>query len=215
MTESILLWFAFAAGWAVIAAANLSENPAGPPVRITRWGAALWLIVAIPSVAQFAQPRLLALGMRNGDILHHGQWWRIVTANLLQDGGAAGAVSNLTTLAVTLLIVGRAVSARDAISVFVLGGIGSMLLQLHHPGAGNSMATLALLAGTVAIVVVRRKPSPAQIIGSTVVVTIAVVLTVVANEHGPAIMLGLILGVAIQATAMLRRRFVGGEAPTG
>ena len=76
MTESILLWFAFAAGWAVIAAANLSENPAGPPVRITRWGAALWLIVAIPSVAQFAQPRLLVLGMRNGDILHHGQWWR-------------------------------------------------------------------------------------------------------------------------------------------
>lgn len=194
MIESMVLWVAFAAGWLVIAATNLARQPSRPPLRFTWWGLAIWLVVAIPSTVQLAEPRLLQLGMRDAAILQQGQWWRLLTANVLQDGGIAGTVSNLATLAVTLLIVGRALSGLTATLLFIAGGIGSMLLQLQHPGAGNSMATLALVAATAVIVTEWKRPAVASIVGLGVIAIIAVALTAAQNEHGPALLLGLLLG---------------------
>ena len=195
LIKSFVLWAAFAAGWLAIAASTLKRDPNSPPVRFTWWALTLWLIVAVPSLLQLAMPQLLELGMRNADIVQHGQWWRLVTANVLQDGGLAGTLSNLSVLAVTLLIVGRVLPGRLAVPLFIVGGIGSMLLQLDHPGAGNSMATLALLAGTAVIGILPRLIS---ILGLAAVIVIGVVLTVLGNEHGPAILLGLVLGVIIR-----------------
>lgn len=206
VTEALVLWLAFAAGWVAIAAANLALQPSRPPVRFTWWGAIVWLVVAIPSVLQFVVPGLLELGMRNGDILRHGEWWRIVTGNVLQDGGVAGTVSNLAVLAVTLLLVGRALPGGVAIALFVVGGVGSMLLQLAHPGAGNSMATLALVAAAAVIVTARKGVRVVSIVGTVVVAAIGVALTETGNEHGPALLLGLLLGaLCLLVLAPLRR----------
>lgn len=193
--ESFVLWAAFAAGWVAIAAATLKREPNSPPVRFTWWALILWLIVAVPALLQLAFPQLLELGMRNDDIVQHGQWWRLVTANVLQDGGLAGTLSNLSVLAVTLLIVGRVLPGTLAVPLFIVGGIGSMLLQLNHPGAGNSMATLALLAGTA---VIGFSPRLTSILGLAALIVICAVLTVLGNEHGPAILLGLVMGVIIR-----------------
>lgn len=205
VTESLVLWVAFAAGWLAIASAMLMREPSRAPVRFTWWGLILWLIVAIPSLVQMAVPDLLELGMRDDAILEHGQWWRLATANVLQDGGVAGTLSNLSILAVTLLIVGRALSAALAVPIYIVGGIGSMMLQLSHPGAGNSMATLALLAATVVLVLARRA-RPSTVIGFGLLTLIGIALTVLGNEHGPAILLGLAMGVIIRAVQHLRRR---------
>ncbi|SEB60985.1 hypothetical protein SAMN04489806_1275 [Paramicrobacterium humi] len=216
LIESIVLWVAFAGGWAAIAASNLRRQPSQPPVRLTWWAAVLWLVVAIPSVIQLAQPQLLDAGMRNAAILEHGEWWRVVTANVLQDGGLAGTVSNLAVLAVSLLIIVRALPGLHAVLAFTIGGIGSMLLQLHHPGAGNSMATLALVAASTVIVTARRPALPASVIGLVVIIAVGIVLTVLGNEHGPAILLGLLLGALIRFIPALRPRPPAGreEPPT-
>ena len=194
--EAVLLGGTFAAGWLAIAAATLQREPNSPPVRFTWWALVLWLIVAIPSLLQLAVPQLLELGMRNDTIVQYGQWWRILTANVLQDGGLVGTLSNLSVLAVTLLIVGRELPGKLAVPIFIIGGVGSMLLQLEHPGAGNSMATLALLAATS---VVQGIPVPfVARLGLAAVMVIGAVLTVLGNEHGPAILLGLLMGVVIR-----------------
>jgi hypothetical protein len=174
-------------------------------VRFTWWGLILWLVVTVPSLVQLAVPQLLPAGMRTGAILDDGEWWRLLTANVLQDGGLAGTLSNLSVLAVTLLLVGRALPGALAVPLYIVGGLGSMLLQLSHPGAGNSMATLALLAATV-VIVLRRPVRPIVPIGLGVLIVIGAGLTVLADEHGPAILLGLLLGVLVRVGAWVLRR---------
>jgi len=204
--DLFLIWVALAAGWTAVAAANLARRTSQPPIRPTVWGLLLWLAVAIPSGIQFVQPGLLGAWMRNGRILQQGQWWRIVTGNLVQDGGATGTISNLAVMAVTVLIVARAIRGRVAVPLFCLGGVGSMLLQLSHPGAGNSMATLALLAATVVIVTIDLgRPMP-TIVGLVILTGSAAVLTALADQHGPALLLGLVLGVGFRAIMMLPGR---------
>jgi len=205
IVESLVLWVAFAAGWLAVAAAALRRAPELPPVRFTWWGLVLWLVVAIPSLIQLAVPRLLEHGMRDDAIVQHGQWWRLITANVLQDGGLAGTLSNLSILAVTLLVVGRTVRGILAVPIYVVGGIGSMLLQLSNPGAGNSMATLALLTAVV-VITLARPVSPATLIGSAVLILIGAGLTVLSNEHGPAILLGLAIGVVVRLVQRAGRR---------
>lgn len=197
LVESLVLWLAFTAGWFAIATASLAHEPGRPPVRFTWWALILWLVVAVPSLVQLAEPRLLDLGMRNAAIVQQGEWWRILTANVLQDGGLAGTLSNLSVLAVTLLIVGRVLPGPLAVALFIVGGTGSMMLQLAHPGAGNSMATLALLAGA-AVTTARRPVHAPTAIGLSIVVLIGAALTLLGNEHGPAILLGLLMGAAIR-----------------
>nr|WP_274636171.1 hypothetical protein [Microbacterium bovistercoris] len=205
MTESLVLWVAFAAGWLAIASTSLAREPGRPPVRFTWWALILWLVVAIPSLLQLAVPELLDAGMRNNAVVEQGQWWRIVTANVLQDGGLAGTLSNLSILAVTLLIVGRALPGALALMSFIVGGLASMLLQLSHPGAGNSMATLALVAAA-AVITLRRPVRPASLVGVSVLVLIGIALTAIGNEHGPAILIGLAMGAAVRLVMHLRRR---------
>lgn len=190
--ESLLLWLAFAAGWFAIAATASKREPNTGPMRFTWWALVLWLAVAIPSLLQLAVPQLLELGMRNDAIVHQGQWWRILTANVFQDGGLAGTLSNLSVLAVTLLLVGRVLPGALAVLLYIVGGVGSMLLQLEHPGAGNSMATLALLAATSVLELSRSRPSR---LGVVILIGIGTILTVLDNQHGPAILIGVLMGV--------------------
>lgn len=212
VVESLILWLAFAAGWMAIAATSLAHEPSRPPVRFTWWGLILWLVVAVPSLIQLAVPQLLNAGMRNARILDDDEWWRLVTANVLQDGGLAGTLSNLSVLAVTLLLIGRALRGALAVPLYIVGGLGSMLLQLSHPGAGNSMATLALLAATV-VIVLRPPVRPIAPIGLGVLILIGAGLTALANEHGPAILLGLLLGVLVRLGAWARHRRATDGAP--
>jgi hypothetical protein len=61
----------------------------------------LWLAVAVPSLLQIPFDAVLSQLQRDPErIRHHGQWWRIGTSGVVQDGGVAGTVFNLAVLAV-------------------------------------------------------------------------------------------------------------------
>ena len=186
----------YVVGWLLL----VWRRPAGRPPKVTAWGAALVGLVAAGWVAQLLRPALLAEGMRDAAAVRAGQWWRLATAIVLQDGWI-GAVVNLVTLALTVGLAGEVLAPRRGVLVFLFGGIGANLLTVvtfGQSGAGSSMATMLLLA--VAVLVVLRDPSWREAGLVVVLVVLVVVLLVRRDQHGLALALGLVAG------AVLRRR---------
>ena len=66
--------------------------------------AVVFAVTAANSVLGLVVPAVLDALERTPDGLH-GQWWRLVTALFVQDGGVLGTVSNLAFLALLGLLV--------------------------------------------------------------------------------------------------------------
>ena len=104
---------------------------AGPPFAPLPWlTLMLCALTAACNVAQFVDPAVLTALRRSGPALRSGEWWRLATPLLLQDGGAAGTVFNL----LALLIIG-------AVAEQILG----------HPRWLTLYVAVGLLSETVAI----------------------------------------------------------------
>lgn len=201
--------------WAVIGAAAFSVQPILEGrvfLRTTRWvGSVLWLAVALPSLLQFPNPGLYEAWHRSASaVLEDHQWWRVATALVVQDGGIAGTISNLILLAVALLACLPLWGARATILAFLLTGVGlnvAAVLAGADDGAGNSGATLPLLASlpllTLAVLPERRGRAVA---GAVVMCAVAIVLIAVDDGHGIAVLLGLLLGFMGMPYARWRAR---------
>jgi hypothetical protein len=57
------------------------------------------LNTAIPTTPQFFFPAVLDVFERDYSRIAAGDWWRLVTALLVQDGGVGGSLFNLISLA--------------------------------------------------------------------------------------------------------------------
>jgi membrane associated rhomboid family serine protease len=93
----------------------------------------------------------------------HGDWWRTLTSLLVQDGGVAGAVSNLGFL-LLLGIAAEQVANRWQWIVAYLGAglVGEFAGYAWQPtGGGNSVANCGLAGLLVVAVVRQRKGMPA------------------------------------------------------
>lgn len=191
MTSAVLDAAVYAVGWLLL----VGRRPAGRPPRVTAWGVALVALVAAGWVAQMVRPVLLDQGMRDPAAIRAGQWWRLATANVLQDGGWAGAAFALVALAVTAGLAGEVLAPRVGVLVAALGGIAAQLatvLAFGQAGAGSSMATMVLLV--VAVLAVLRDPSWREAGLLVVLVVLAVVLLARRDEHGLALAVGLVVG---------------------
>ncbi len=204
MSSALLYAAVYAIGWLLL----VRRRPDGHPPHVPRWGLGLVGLVAAGWVAQLVRPALLDEGMRESAAVRAGQWWRLATAVVLQDGGWIGAVFNLVTLAVTVVLAGEVLAPRWGVGAFVVGGVAANLLTaltFGEPGAGSSMATVVLLA--VAVVVAMRNPSWRDAGLFVVLVALAVVLLARRDQHGLALALGLLGGAAA------RRAQRAGTAP--
>jgi hypothetical protein len=192
VTSTILDAAVYVVGWLLL----LWRRPEGRPPRVTAWGAGLVALVAVGWVAQLLRPGLLEQGMRESGAVRSGQWWRLATAILLQDGGWLGAAFNLVTLAVTVGLAGEVLAPRFGLLVALGGGVVANLLTVlvaGPPGAGSSMATMVLL--TVAVVVGLRNPSWREAGLVVVLVAVAAVLLARRDQHGLALLVGLGTGL--------------------
>lgn len=191
----VAIWVAYLSGWTVLRQA-LSRLP-----RPRWWAVLLWCVVAVPSLVQLLwAPELLDWGRRDASAIEAGQWWRLATSIVLQDGGWLGAVFNLSMLAVTLLLIGEVCRGLTSVLVFLVGGVLAnvvTLLASGQSGAGNSMATMFLLAAVVVMVVWRRWPARATLVPGGLLVLAAVALLGTGDEHGPAVALGCVVGVTL------------------
>ena len=197
MTSAILYAAVYVVGWLLL----VRRRPDGRPPRVTAWGAGLVALVAAGWVAQLLRPALLDQGMRESAAVRSGQWWRLATAIVLQDGGWIGAAVNLVALAVTVGLAGEVLTAWTGLLVVLLGGIAANLLTVltfGQPGAGSSMATMILLV--VAVLVGLRNPSWREAGLLVVLAARAGALLARRDQHGLALALALVSGV------WLRRR---------
>lgn len=183
-------WVVFAAAWAGLRDEKRLQRP--------RWGIlAIWCVVAIPSLLQLAVPGMLESGRRESAAILAGQWWRLVTSMVLQDGGWYGTAFNLVTLALTLLLVQPVVRTGVAAALFVAGGVvGNILtvLTFGDTGAGNSMATMFLAVTALALAPDR---GPRRLVAFGVVAALTVVKLVLGDIHGLALAAALVVAAVL------------------
>ena len=185
---------AFAVLVAVRAVAR-GEEPRPPRPGASALG--LWLVVALPSLAQVvAVPGLYDVLSRDGGRIGDGQVWRLVTSAVVQDGGVVGTVSNLVILAFAIVAATTAWGGVRTWATFWAAVVGSNLLVLgwEPDGGGNSMATLALACAVTANILA----SPARrwaLVPGLGVLTGVVVLAAAGDYHAVACGLGVLLGL--------------------
>ncbi|NLE78032.1 MAG: rhomboid family intramembrane serine protease [Rhodococcus sp.] len=159
----------------------------------------MWAVVAVPSVLQAVVPSLLDFFERDPAQIRDGQWWRILTSALVQDGGLFGTVANLAVLAVVAPIAVQFWGAWRAVVLLVLGQvIFGLLTAFVFPsvGAGNSAATFTLAASMVGVVVTAHA-SRRELCLAAGVVLCGVLLVLVDDAHGLAVLTGTMLGAAL------------------
>ncbi len=170
----------------------------------------LVVVVGVPSLLQFAVPAVgRALERDPEATTAHGQWWRVLTALLAQDGGLVAAVFNLVVVAGVVLagewIWGRVL----ALTFFLVPSIVLNVLAIGWgaSGGGSSFASDGLLMSVCGLALVAARDRLSRVCASVAVV-VAIVLVLLDDAHGVAMLLGAAFGAgsALIATLSVRRR---------
>ncbi|HEX5506651.1 MAG TPA: rhomboid family intramembrane serine protease [Thermomicrobiales bacterium] len=207
---AVALYAAFIAGF------TYGGRPAGDPRRALRprpWlTLAVLAITGLGNLAQFVHHGTLALLERDASALTAGQWWRLVTPLLVQDGGVAGAIFNLLALAFVGTAAERVFAGWQWALLYLGGGLaGEVVAYTLLPGqgtAGNSVANFGLAAG-VLVAALASRARPAAVAG-LVGILAGLVLLVAGNLHGAAFAVGGLLGVALVGTRRAPAALGGG-----
>ncbi|GAA3452026.1 rhomboid family intramembrane serine protease [Dactylosporangium matsuzakiense] len=176
---------------------------AGSGLRGPHRPIATWVVFAAVAVFSFLQllaaPALFTALRRDRTAIADGQFWRLLTSAVVQDGGWAGTIFNLIALAALGLLAERLWGTRRwlalALCVQILGGLWGLVVQ--PIGAGTSLIDFGLggaLATTAAVV--HRSP--------LAVVSLAAgsALLLLGDIHGGAVLAGALFALL---TALPRR----------
>lgn len=164
--------------------------------------------MAVPSLLQLTvAPRLLGALRRDRTAIEAGQWWRLVTSLVVQDGGWSGAVFNLMALLVIGLAAERIWGTRRWLMIGLTTGIGAQFwgLVVQPVGAGNSLMTFGL-AASMAVAVLRAPAAPARRILAALSLLVGLALLLASDVHGGAVALGAVLGVVVSRPGASRAR---------
>ncbi|MER6761407.1 MULTISPECIES: rhomboid family intramembrane serine protease [Amycolatopsis] len=189
-------------------ASRWSANPAavffarvGTP-RCPVLTGAVFLATAAVLIAQLADPSLFDRFKRDATAIDAGEWWRLLTGMFFQDGKLFGGLFNLVALAVVGTL---AEWCFGRVSWFILyfgcGLFGQFLsyVWLNQVGAGNSMCVAGLLGALAVIVLRARATQPPQglYLAALLIVPLAVLDTVLHDNHGMPALLGVALGLLV------------------
>ncbi|HMH59398.1 MAG TPA: rhomboid family intramembrane serine protease [Galbitalea sp.] len=154
------------------------------------------LVIGIPSLLQFAVPSIGAALSRQPSLELQGQWWRILTAVMAQDGGLVGAIFNLVVVAVVVTLGERAWGRWRTVVLFLGPSVVLNLLAIawNAPGGGSSFASDALLLSMCALGVLTLR-RPLILICAGIAAAAGIVLVGANDAHGVAMLLGAVLGL--------------------
>ncbi len=119
---------------------------------------------AVSITGLLAEPVLLAL-RRDAAAVSGGQYWRLLTAMLVQDGGVAGTVFNLLGLLLVGIAAERTLRTGGWLVAYLVGGLTGELTGWagwQPIGAGNSVGVCGL-AGGMAVVLLRTGSPPGRL----------------------------------------------------
>lgn len=167
-----------------------------PPVAAS----VLWAVVAVASSARLLFPELLdAFRREPARTRDSGEWWRILTAGMVEDGGVAVTLLNLVLLAIAAIVAVRVWDWYRAVGLFVLGQVlWGLFTTFVSPsvGAGTSGATLALAASLAGLWPVVGAPRR-LLAGSATTFVLGAVLVLFGDAHGVAVLIGMLLGAVL------------------
>lgn len=180
----------------LVATILIGHRLAGPARRPVAT-ATLWLLVAVTSVLGLLVPAVYAALHRDPDLITlHGQWWRVVTAVAVQDGGPAGTMFNLTVLAVVVWFAERTWGTARTFAIFAACAVTMNLLGVlwNAAGGGNSGATFGLAGSIAGYALLRRTALPVRV-AAIVALAAAVVLLILGDGHGVLMLVGAALAL--------------------
>jgi hypothetical protein len=191
--------------------------PAARPLPLV--GIILTILIGVPSLLQFLWPGIADALERNPQLtLNDGQWWRIVTAVMAQDGGLVAAVFNLFVVAL-VTVLGEWIWGRwRTVVLFLVPSIILNVLAIfwNQPGGGSSFASDGLLmsiCGWGFVVSGRRVIQWCAIAA----IAIGTFLVTIGDAHGVAMLLGAVVGIVLGFVdgARSRRSGVSTGSTTG
>lgn len=156
------------------------------------------VIVGVPTAVQlFAASSLLSLLERDWPRTLDGQWWRVLTSLVVQDGGWSGALLNLVSLAVVGFFAEQAWGRGPYVVIALIAGIGAQFwgAVVQPVGAGNSVAVFGL-AASVAVMGFRRRSVLARV-ASIATMLGGLLLLILGDLHGGAFALGTVSAVIL------------------
>src|SRR4051794_29024037 len=122
------------------------------PRRFPYATAVTFLVTAGFSIAQFFDADLVPRFERDPGLIADGEWWRLATSLVFQDGGIAGTVSNLLFLLALGVLTEWTVGPGRWVALYLAGAVAGQAAGylLGTVGAGNSIAVCGLAGGVLA-----------------------------------------------------------------
>jgi hypothetical protein len=205
---AIALTSAFIAGTRTLRESAKPGPDLARDARRTPWATAvLFVVIATLSVIQILDPALLLLLCRDASLIAAGEWWRLATSVLVQDGGVAGGSFNL----LSLLLVGGVAEflwgTRRWICIVVVGVLlAQTVARTWQPnGAGNSMINFSL-AGAVCIACLARCQIRPALVAAFLALGAAGLLCLLRDIHGAAAACGAATGLVFIELDRYRQR---------
>ncbi len=168
----------------------------------------LAVVIGVPSLLQFAIPAIGTALRRDPPLtLHDGQWWRVITSIAAQDGGLVAAIFNLVVIVVVVTLAEWLWGRWRAVLLFLLPAVILNLLALAWgaTGGGSSFASDGLLMSVLGLGLVASRLTIVRIL-ALVAVAVGVVLVLLNDAHGLAMLVGAALGVLFALPRRLRSR---------
>ncbi|MER7540535.1 rhomboid family intramembrane serine protease [Streptomyces sp. NPDC097704] len=190
---------------ATLATKGCEEMP--PPLALLRaWRqplprAATGLVatMVVLGVAQTAAPAMIDALDRHP----HGEWWRAVTALMVQSSGWFQLLFNLAALAVVAPLAERQFGSWRTLLVFTASGVTAQAVSMAGwslQGGGDSVAICGLV-GALATWYAARGSVVALRRVALVVPAAGLVLCLLTNNHGVGLLVGSVLGVGLAIPA--------------
>ncbi|MCW2759729.1 MAG: rhomboid family intrarane serine protease [Nocardioidaceae bacterium] len=161
------------------------------------------LVIGTVSTLQLTVlPALLGHLRRDTAAVRAGEWWRLGTALVTQDGGWFGFVTNMVTLVLVGVVAEFLLGRRAWLLAFGVPALAAEVVALwwQPTGAGNSVA-VAGLCGAVAVAALARAPYAVPAIVS---ILAWAVLAVQGDIHGAAGVVGVLVGLALRTPWLAR-----------
>ena len=179
----------------------------GRPRRAPVLAIVLVVVIGIPSIAQYAGVPAIGDALRRDPelTLQLGQWWRVLTAILAQDGGLVAAIFGLVVVAIAITFSSWIQGAWLTLAIFLVCSIVLNLLALGWGavGGGTSFGSDGVMLSILAMGLVTIRDRVVMI-AAVVAIAGGMLLVALDDAHGVAILLGAAIG-ALHGL-LLRRR---------
>jgi hypothetical protein len=192
---------------AFIAAAPRMMRLDGAKPRVPILAIVLVVVIGIPSIAQYTGWPAIGDALRRDPALtlHHGEWWRVLTSLLAQDGGLVAAIFSLVVVAVAVGLSSWVQGTWLTLAVFVFCSIALNLLAIGWGagGGGSSFASDGTMLSVLAFGLVMAR-NRIVMVAAIIAIAGGILLVVLDDAHGIAILLGAAIG-AVHGVVQRRR----------